>query len=174
MSNERTAFALVLSGYVLQVLAAVVIAALGTFWPFWMGFGMMGYYRGAYPYGLAWLGFWLGLALVSLGLGAVAIYLLGKEKPDMTMGSILALLGAVLAFPLMWGFMIGSLLMFVGALLGLTERPRGATLDEESRSHLLEIPGRSCPNQASRSPNFPQSKAERPFRKDVYPASELV
>jgi len=128
LGNERTVFALVLSGYLLQVLAAVLSALMGTIWPFWMGFGMMGYYRGAYPYpyGFAWLGLWLGLALVSLGLGASAVYLLGKQRPDLTAGSILALLGAVLAFPLMWGLMVGSLLMFVGALLGLTEREQGA------------------------------------------------
>ncbi|MGC8636419.1 MAG: hypothetical protein ACP5T5_05275 [Thermoprotei archaeon] len=142
MSNERAAFALVLSGYALQVMAAVLIAVAGAFWPFWMGFGMMGYYRGAYPYGygFAWLGFWLGFALVALGLGAVAVYMLGKDKPDVTVGSILALLGAVLAFPLMWGFMIGSLLMFVGALLGLTERQRSA----QSRARARALPPRDA------------------------------
>ncbi len=82
---------------------------------------MMGYYyRGAaYPYVYPWVSFWLGFGVVALALGATSVYLLGKDKPDVTLGSVLALLGAVLAFPLMWGFMVGSLLMFVGAIVGL-------------------------------------------------------
>lgn len=39
-------------------------------------------------------------------------------------GSIMVLIASLIAFPTMFGFMIGSLLMLIGSTLGLTWQPR--------------------------------------------------
>jgi len=120
MSESRLAFALVLSGFAFQVMVAVFVSFIGfLWWPF--GMGMMGYYGRTYRYGFAlpWTAFWALWAAAVLVMGAFAAYLLGREKPDLRSGSILALFASIFAFPLMWGFMVGSLLMFTGSIIGL-------------------------------------------------------
>jgi len=130
MNDDRVVFALVLSGFALQAVAAMVMAGIGFWWfpfgaGFGMGMGMMGYYRAAaypYVYGLLSIAVWVVWSLLVLALGTLAVYFLGKEKPDVALGSTFALIASVLAFPLMWGFFLGSLLMFIGSLIGLASR----------------------------------------------------
>lgn len=68
--------------------------------------------------------------LVILGAVEIALGVLGvlwMNTPNLSKirtGSILVLVASLVAFPTMFGFMIGSLLMLVGSVLGLTWQPR--------------------------------------------------
>ena len=89
--------------------------------PWMMGLWMMGY-----PYGFdsGWSVVWIVSALVIVGLGVYGTVLMNSSNlARVRMGSTLVLITSIIAFPTMWGFMIGSLLMFVGSLLGLTWVP---------------------------------------------------
>lgn len=69
---------------------------------------------------------WLVAAAALLLLGAAATSMLNSPDPGrVRLGSLLVLAVAVLAFPTLWGLFVGSLLMFVGALLGLAWTPSG-------------------------------------------------
>ena len=49
------------------------------------------------------------------------------NSPDETRvktGAALALVAGLIAFPTMWGFWIGSILLIVGAITGLTWTPK--------------------------------------------------
>jgi len=86
-----------------------------------MGQWMMGY---PYGYGSGWSVVWIVSALVIVGLGVYgAVVMNSSNLARVRTGSTLVLIASIIAFPTMWGFMIGSLLMFVGSLLGLTWVP---------------------------------------------------
>ncbi|MDV3293128.1 MAG: hypothetical protein LYZ70_02550 [Nitrososphaerales archaeon] len=119
-----TAFWLSLAGFVIQGVAAVMVV---TMFSFFSGFGgMMGYYGGMMGgycgtgwYGLA--GVWLVVEAVALVLGVLGlVWMNSSSLGKVRNGSMLLLVVAVVAFPTMWGFWVGSILMFVGAVMGLT------------------------------------------------------
>lgn len=122
------AFWLSVSGLAVQALAFVMIATVyGTVSGLGYGmFGMMGYYgvmMGPY-FGLE--GLWLGAALVAFALGTLGVFWMNtNNQRRLRNGGVLVLLAAVFAFPEMWGFWIGSILMFVGAMLALATSPAG-------------------------------------------------
>lgn len=69
---------------------------------------------------------WLVAAAAILLLGAAGTSLLNGVDPGrVRLGALLVLAVAMLAFPTLWGLFVGSLLMFVGALLGLAWTPSG-------------------------------------------------
>jgi len=81
---------------------------------------------GGYPYTyhLLWSLIWLISAAIVIALGIYGAMLMNSTQIGrVRMGATLVLVASIIAFPTMWGFMIGSLLMFVGSLLGLTWVP---------------------------------------------------
>jgi len=92
-----------------------------SFGPWMMMRWMMGYPQNS-RYGVGVI--WLILAVVVVGLGTYgAITMNSSNLARVRMGSTLVLIASIISFPTMWGFLIGSLLMFVGSLLGLTWVP---------------------------------------------------
>lgn len=89
-----------------------MMPGMGMMWGSWPGFNLW-----ASPIWLAWLG---GV----VGLSFLAAYWIGSRVEDkVRAGSIIALVIAILAFPTMWGLAIGSLLLFIAGILGLTWQP---------------------------------------------------
>ncbi len=138
-------FGLSLGGLVISAVAAVVIgiAGSGMFGTFGYGSmmgGMMGgYYSGTgmmngyAPFGMSGWGaytwVWIPFIVGSIAIAAFGVFLMNSSRiQDLRMGSVLVLVGAVLAFPTAFGFVIGSLLMVLGGVLGLvwspTQQPR--------------------------------------------------
>ncbi len=73
-------------------------------------------------------GFWATILTVFVAvvifLGVFGILWINTSDLDkIRTGSTLVLVASVIAFPTMFGFMIGSLLMFIGGILGLTWQP---------------------------------------------------
>lgn len=123
--QPTTAFTLSLTGLVLQVFGALLSPYMMLGWPrgYW-GSGMMG------PWMMApWLaGFWwpisIALATIVVALGAVGVVWMNSGRLSrIRSGSTLVLVASVIAFPTMFGFVIGSVLMFVGGILGLVWQP---------------------------------------------------
>ncbi len=125
--SNPAAFWLSLAGLAIQGVAALMVVTFYSVYPrFGYGmFGMMGGYGGMMgPYfGAGWYGWtwvWVAVAAVALILGVLGvIWMSSPESGKVRSGSVLVLVAAVGAFPTMWGFWIGSVLMFVGAILGL-------------------------------------------------------
>jgi hypothetical protein len=125
------AFWLALAGLVVQGLAATMLLTMAPYisrFSGMMGYygGMMGYYGGMMGgyYGAGVNGFmwgWAGLEIVALALGILGVWLMSSVTIDkVRMGSVVVLVAAVLGFPSMFGFWFGPVLMFIGAILGLT------------------------------------------------------
>lgn len=91
---------------------------MGTYSP-WMMSG-----RGSFK----WI--WIPIVAFAIGIGAIGVFMVNSsEVNSVRTGSVLVLVAAVLAFPSVWGFIAGSLLMLVGGILGLTWLPsRGKTI----------------------------------------------
>ncbi|MCP8309450.1 MAG: hypothetical protein H3Z54_12295 [archaeon] len=71
-----------------------------------------------------WGIFWLILAIPIIAIGLYGALLMNSSNLSrVRTGSTLVLIASILAFPVMWGFIIGSLLMFIGSILGLTWQP---------------------------------------------------
>jgi len=86
----------------------------------------MGHWMTGYPYTIhpLWAIVWLASAVILTALGLYGAMLMNSTNlARVRMGATLALITAIIAVPTMWGFIIGSLLMFVGSLLGLTWMP---------------------------------------------------
>jgi hypothetical protein len=89
--------------------------------PWGMGRWMMGY---PYTYHPIWGFVWVISALVVIGLGTYGTVLMNSTSyTRVRTGSTLVLIASIIAFSTMWGFLIGSLLMFIGSILGLTWLP---------------------------------------------------
>ncbi|MEE9592569.1 MAG: hypothetical protein V3W28_03195 [Thermoplasmata archaeon] len=80
------------------------------------------------PAGLAGIGLVLVAAavifIVLAFLGAFWMY--SGQKSKTTWGAVLTLVIAIIALPTLWGVFIGSLLGFIGAILGLVWTPTPA------------------------------------------------
>ncbi len=124
-----TAFTLSLTGLVLQALGGAFFFAgmlygwgSGNWGPGMMGPWMM---WGTSSAGFFWSTISTVLVAVVIFLSVVGI--LWMNTPDLDKirtGSTLVLVASIIAFPTMFGFMLGSLLMFTGSILGLTWQPR--------------------------------------------------
>lgn len=96
-----------------------------------MGFGgMMGGLGGTmgWPVGANWLYggaiVWIAIAAVVLGLAVYGLKLVSSADPHaVRQGSIMLLVVSIVAVPTMWGIFIGSLLMFIAGIMGLTWEP---------------------------------------------------
>jgi hypothetical protein len=127
-----TAYALAIVGVALQLAAALVlIYTMFFFQPFseeWWGYRMMGPWMmrgwGDHSFSYIWVSVWIGIMIAVIGLGAYGALLMNNADIDnVRTGATLVLVASVIAFPTMWGFFVGSLLMFIGSLLGLTWQP---------------------------------------------------
>jgi hypothetical protein len=88
-----------------------------------MGPWMMHHFD-AYPPSYIWVSVWIGVIISVVGLGAYGAFLMNStDIENVRTGATLVLVASVVAFPTMWGFLIGSLLMFIASLLGLTWQP---------------------------------------------------
>lgn len=89
----------------------------------WMMFGgpwMYGFYSSSY-----WFLFFAILVAAEIALGVLGVvWMNGESSSKVRTGSALVLVASIIAFPTMFGFMVGSLLMLVGSILGLTWQPR--------------------------------------------------
>ena len=136
-SRPVAAYTLALVGAILQALAALFILIMVVFasqittaWqelvperfmPWMMGHWMTGYPFVTHP---VWAVLWIVSAIIVAGLsfyGAVMMNSVSVRK--VRTGATLVLTISILALPTMWGFMIGSLLMFIGSILALTWVP---------------------------------------------------
>jgi hypothetical protein len=129
--RPTAAFTLSVVGLVLQVLAGVfllyVISYYSSSYGFF-GYGMMGpwmMFGGPWNYGYSyWLPVFVSVAAVEIALGVLGVLWLNTANLNrIRTGSVFVLVASVIAFPTMFGFMIGSLLMLVGSILGLTWQP---------------------------------------------------
>ena len=89
--------------------------------------GMMGPWMifGGWPlmfgYSPLWLAFLVAFAAAEITLGVLGVlWMNAANLSRIRTGSVLVLIASIIAFPTMWGFMIGSLLMLIGSILGLT------------------------------------------------------
>ncbi len=122
------AFTLALIGLVLQMLAAVFLASAmfygwtsGSWGPGMMGPWMM---VGAWSAGFFWFPLLVALTAMVIGLGLLgALWMNTSDLSRLRTGSTLVLVASVIASPTMFGFMVGSLLMLIGGILGLTWQP---------------------------------------------------
>lgn len=59
-----------------------------------------------------------GLFVIVIGIGGIWLIESG-QKEKVQAGSVLLIIGAVFSFPIMFGLMVGSLLIFIAGILGL-------------------------------------------------------
>ncbi|MCL4343592.1 MAG: hypothetical protein M1291_01340 [Thaumarchaeota archaeon] len=64
----------------------------------------------------------LGLIFIALGLAGIAFLNTGK-RARVTAGGMLLIISSIFAFPTLFGFFIGSALMFVGGILAIIWAP---------------------------------------------------
>jgi hypothetical protein len=128
----NTAFVLALVGVIFQGLGLLIVGVSMMFYGYgtnWWGMGMMGgynpmmrqypFYVGSNMSGLIWL----VAASVIFVLSLYALLLMNSNNLNsVRTGAILLLIMAIVAFPTMWGLLIGSALMFAGAIIALTLR----------------------------------------------------
>ncbi len=96
-----------------------------------MGFGFMGFMPGMTPFtpeALAGLGLlFIALAVIFIVLAFLgAFWLYSGDKTKTMYGGIVTLVIAIIAFPTIWGLVVGSILGFVGGILGLVWSPTPA------------------------------------------------
>lgn len=133
-------FGLSLAGFVISAVAALIVgvAGAGMFGSFgygnMMGGMMGGYYSGTgmmngySPWGMSGWGvytwIWIPLIVASIAVAAVGVFMMNASRlGDVRIGSVLVLIAAVLAFPTAFGFVVGSVLLVVGGILGLIWTP---------------------------------------------------
>ena len=97
----------------------------------YFGFGMMGPWMmfGGWPwmFGFSpfWFVFFIIFAAVEIAFAVMGVLWMNTANiGKIRTGSVFVLVASIIAFPTMWGFMIGSLLMLVGSILGLTWQPQ--------------------------------------------------
>lgn len=127
--KPTAAFTLSLIGLAIQIVGAVFLHSALCFYlapTSWGWHGMM----------MPWMmwGWWspipfwpsvlIILTAIVIGVGTVGV--LWMNTTDLRRvrdGATLVLIASIIAFPTMFGFVVGSILMFIGGILGLTWRP---------------------------------------------------
>jgi len=65
---------------------------------------------------------WLMLSVAVLAVGGIGLSIAKSQDPGRARtGYALLLIYSIIAFPIFWGFVIGSILSFVGGIVGLIE-----------------------------------------------------
>ncbi len=128
-TTPSTAYTLALVGVLFQVIGFILIAVFGPF-GLMGGYGMMGGYApmmGWYPSSIGWS--WMSLVWLIIGGAIVAFSIYGLKlmnsanPSSIHSGAVLLLILAIIAFPTMWGLLIGSALMFAAAIISLSQHP---------------------------------------------------
>ncbi len=126
MYEYKTALMLSIIGVAFQAFAWIFLMFFRWFW-FARAYAYPGAYMGMmyFPaYGFYRFPFYTFFGSVALALGIAGVWLLSTgEREKATAGSVLLIAGSVLAFPMMFGFMVGSLLMLIGGIMGLIWEP---------------------------------------------------
>ena len=128
--RPTAAFTLSIIGVAFQFIAGLLLVFAMFAFPYyynisnghmgsWMMPGMMFSFMFGY-WGILWL--ILAIPIIAIGLYG-ALLMNSSDLSRVRTGSTLVLIASILAFPVMWGFIIGSLLMFIGSTLGLTWQP---------------------------------------------------
>jgi hypothetical protein len=119
------AFLISATGFAFHVAAfaiLIILVAIPTlFWngnAIWMG-------GPPWPSMAGWVLLWLASAVVVVVMGLLGVLMMNSPSVSrVRAGSVIVLLVAIIAFPTLWGLFIGSLLMFIGAILGLVWEPQ--------------------------------------------------
>ncbi len=130
-AEERAtaAFVLGLIGAIFHLIGGLAFIFIGTLFA---GFGLGGLIPPDAPPGSQGLLAGIGFALIAVAVIFIILAFLGAfwmysgDKRRTTYGGILTLIIAIIAFPTLWGLFIGSLLGFIGAILGLVWSPTPA------------------------------------------------
>jgi hypothetical protein len=128
------AFTLAAVGLAFQIIGGLLFAYMissysqfgGFGWPGmmgpWMMFGGWPWMFGFSPF---WFAFFIIFAAAEITLGVLGVLWMNNANlSKIRTGSVFVLIASIIAFPTMWGFMIGSLLMLIGSILGLTWQPQ--------------------------------------------------
>ena len=129
------AFTLAAVGLAFQGIAGVLFVYMISFFSSNygnFGYGMMGpwmMFGGGWPWMFGFSPFWFVFffifAAVEIALGVLGVLWMNTANIEkIRTGSVFVLIASIIAFPTMWGFMIGSLLMLIGSILGLTWQPQ--------------------------------------------------
>ena len=129
--RPAAAYALSVVGVGIQVLAAIMMVPMGLWmWNAWSGMMSMMGARGTnffLPLNGGSIAGWIGLSVAVIVASIIGIFWMNSSNLErVRTGSTLVLIASLLAFPTMWGLFIGSLLMFIGGILGLTWMPRAS------------------------------------------------
>lgn len=131
--RPTAAFTLSVIGLALHAIAALYLVYAVIYGSSFTGGGMftsttmMGPWMmmsGPWSFGFGGLPFITLFGLLIIGLGVFGTVWLNTSDPrKIRSGATLVLIASIISFPTMFGFMIGSLLMFIGSLMGLTWQP---------------------------------------------------
>ncbi len=154
MPEDRptAAFVLALIGAIFHTIGGIVMATAGAFIAFLVfpGLGLL----------------LTGLAIVFIVLAFLGVYwLYTGNKTQVTYGGVLTLVIAVIAFPTIWGFFVGSLLGFIGGILGIVWKPMPAPVAPVAQPAAPVAPAPTAP-----APEPPSAPAEEPAEEE--PAEE--
>jgi len=141
-----------IAAFTLSVVGLAIQGVAGVLWVYmisffsnngdYFGFGMMGpwmMFGGGAPwmfgYSPFWFAFFIIFAAVEITLGVLGVLWMNTANMSrIRTGSVLVLIASIIAFPTMWGFIIGSLLMLIGSILGLTWQPRSILQESVQKS----------------------------------------
>jgi len=119
MSKPESAVILSSTGLGFQIIGWVMANAFIGFW-----------FRGPYmmmfepTYTINWYPVYAVFGLFVIVIAIIGIWLIKSgQKEKVQAGSVLLIIGAIFAFPIMFGLMVGSLLMFIAGILGLVWQP---------------------------------------------------
>jgi hypothetical protein len=130
--KPTAAFTLSVVGLFLQALGGLFCVyaisystSYGFFGPGMMGPWMM--FGGPWMFGYFsyWFPLFAILAGIEIALGVLGVFWMNTANlSKVRTGSVFVLIASIFAFPTMFGFMIGSFLMLIGSILGLTWHPQ--------------------------------------------------
>ncbi|MDG6999380.1 MAG: hypothetical protein JRN15_09735 [Nitrososphaerota archaeon] len=144
-NKPAAAFTLSAVGLAVQVVIGLLYVYMISFYfpnRGYYGFGMMGPWMmfGGWPFGMfsfssLWFVFFLIFAGVEIALGVLGVLWMNSANISrIRTGSTFVLIASIIAFPTMWGFVIGSLLMLIGSILGLTWQPQTQQQPQTTKS----------------------------------------
>ena len=125
--RPTAAFALSTVGLALQALGGLFFVYAVSYSSSYGFFGPGMMFGGPWMFGF--FSYWFPLLAILAGIEIVlgvlgVLWMNTTSLSRVRTGSILVLVASIIAFPTMFGFMIGSLLMLIGSILGLTWQPR--------------------------------------------------